>query len=89
MTNGPTCTPAWPKRSKEEGFNQLAALFTMVAQIEKEHEERYRELAENLKTTRFLPGKSSRSGSAGTAATPISAVGSPEVPGLRTSPELL
>ena len=33
----------------EEGFAQLAALFTMVGQIEKEHEERYRALAANLK----------------------------------------
>ena len=35
--------------AKEEGFAQLAALFTMVGQIEKEHEERYRALAANLK----------------------------------------
>ena len=46
------CTDIYPrmaKEAKEEGFNQLAALFTMVGQIEKEHEERYRELAANLK----------------------------------------
>lgn len=49
MTNGPICTPGMAKEAKEEGFNQLAALFTMVGQIEKEHEERYRELAANLK----------------------------------------
>ena len=35
--------------AKEEGFTQLAALFTMVGQIEKEHEARYRALAANLK----------------------------------------
>ena len=40
--------PRMAKEAKEEGFNQLAALFTMVGQIEKEHEERYRELAANL-----------------------------------------
>ena len=34
--------------AKEEGFNQIAALFTMVAGIEKEHEERYLALAANL-----------------------------------------
>ena len=33
---------------------QIAALFTMVAQIEKEHEERYRELAENLKNNKVF-----------------------------------
>ena len=36
------------KEAKEEGFNQLAALFTMVGKVEKEHEERYRMLAEHL-----------------------------------------
>ena len=36
------------------GFNQIAALFTMVAQIEKEHEERYRALAENLKNQKVF-----------------------------------
>lgn len=41
--------PRMAKEAREEGFNQIAALFTMVAQIEKEHEERYRALAENLK----------------------------------------
>ena len=40
--------PRMAKEAKEEGFNQIAALFTMVAQIEKEHEERYRKLIENL-----------------------------------------
>ncbi len=65
--------PRMAKEAKEEGFPQLAALFTMVAQIEKEHEERYRELAENLKNNQSSPARSSRSGSAGTAATPTSA----------------
>ena len=41
--------PRMAAGDKEEGFTQLAALFTMVGQIEKEHEERYRELAANLK----------------------------------------
>lgn len=35
--------------AKEEGFTQLAALFTMVGKIEKTHEERYRTLLDNLK----------------------------------------
>ena len=42
------------KEAKEEGFAQLAALFTMVGQIEKEHEERYRALAENLKNSKVF-----------------------------------
>ena len=37
------------KEAKEEGFNELAVLFEMVAKIEKEHEERYRKLLENIK----------------------------------------
>ncbi len=37
------------REAKEEGFEQLAALFTLVGKIEKEHEERYRKLLENIK----------------------------------------
>ena len=32
------------KEAKEEGFDDLAVLFDMVAKIEKTHEERYRKL---------------------------------------------
>lgn len=35
--------------AREEGFNDIAALFTMVGKIEKEHEERYKKLLENVK----------------------------------------
>jgi len=37
------------KEAKEEGFNHIAYLFSEVAKIEKEHEERYRKLLENVK----------------------------------------
>jgi len=37
------------KEAKEEGFDQIAALFTMVANIEKEHDERYQKLLANIK----------------------------------------
>ena len=37
------------KTAEEEGFTKIAALFKMVAKIEKEHEERYLKLAENIK----------------------------------------
>ena len=40
--------PRMAAEAKEEGFTQLAALFTMVGQIEKEHEARYRALAANI-----------------------------------------
>lgn len=36
------------KEAKEEGFNNIAYLFEQVGKIEKEHEERYRKLVENL-----------------------------------------
>jgi rubrerythrin len=36
------------KEAKEEGFNQIAALFEQVAKIEKEHEERYLTLLKNV-----------------------------------------
>jgi rubrerythrin len=35
--------------AKEEGFNQIAALFEKVGNIEKMHEERYRKLLANVK----------------------------------------
>ena len=37
------------KDAEEEGFTELAALFTLVAKIEKGHEERYRKLLANIK----------------------------------------
>lgn len=36
------------EEAKAEGFTQIAALFTMVGKIEKEHEERYRKLLANI-----------------------------------------
>ncbi|MDD3001455.1 MAG: rubrerythrin family protein [Candidatus Riflebacteria bacterium] len=36
------------KVAKEEGFNEIAALFAGVAKVEKEHEERYRKLLANI-----------------------------------------
>ncbi len=37
------------KEAKEEGFDHIAFLFEGVAKIEKEHEERYKKLLENVK----------------------------------------
>ncbi len=36
------------KTAREEGFTRIAALFDMVGKIEKEHEERYRKLLNNV-----------------------------------------
>ncbi len=35
--------------AKQEGFDEIAAMFNLVAKIEKEHEERYRKLLQNVK----------------------------------------
>ena len=42
------------KEAKEEGFDRIARLFESVAKIEKEHEERYRKLVENIKADRVF-----------------------------------
>lgn len=41
--------PAFAKTAEEEGFTRLANLFTQVANIEKEHEERFLRALENVK----------------------------------------
>jgi len=38
------------KEAKEEGFDKIAYLFEGVAKIEKQHEERYRQLLANIET---------------------------------------
>lgn len=40
--------PTFAKEAREEGFEDIAALFDMVADIEKVHEERYRALLANV-----------------------------------------
>lgn len=42
------------KEAKEEGFDKIAYLFESVGDIEKEHEERYRKLLENLENGTIL-----------------------------------
>ena len=41
--------PEFAKVAREEGFDRIAYLFDAVGAIEKEHEERYRKLLENVK----------------------------------------
>ena len=40
--------PEFAKIAKEEGFDEISVCFTMIAKVEKEHEERYKKLLENL-----------------------------------------
>ena len=42
--------PSFAKVADEEGFPEVAAAFKMIATVEKHHEERYRKLADNIKT---------------------------------------
>ena len=42
------------KDAKEEGFDHIAYLFDSVAKIEKEHEERYKALLENVKAEKVF-----------------------------------
>ncbi|MDR3312443.1 MAG: rubrerythrin family protein [Spirochaetaceae bacterium] len=41
--------PGFAKTAKEEGFDDIAKLFTQVAAVEKTHEERYKKLLANVK----------------------------------------
>jgi rubrerythrin len=40
--------PSFAAKAREEGFNDIAFLFEKVAEIEKEHEQRYKKLLENI-----------------------------------------
>jgi len=40
--------PEFAKIAKEEGFMEISAAFTLIAQVEKAHEERYKALYKNL-----------------------------------------
>ncbi len=42
------------KVAEEEGFTTLAAKFKMVADVEKQHEERYRKLLQNVNTSKVF-----------------------------------
>lgn len=42
------------KEAREEGFDEIADKFEMVAAIEKEHEERYRKLLDNIEKERVF-----------------------------------
>ncbi len=40
--------------AREEGFTEIASVMTLIANIEKEHEERYLKLAQNMKENRVF-----------------------------------
>ncbi|MDR1167467.1 MAG: rubrerythrin family protein [Heliobacteriaceae bacterium] len=45
---------SFAKEAKEEGFDELAKLFTMVGKVEKYHEDRYRTLISNIKNDKVF-----------------------------------
>jgi rubrerythrin len=49
-----TIYPEFAKIAKEEGFNDVAVLFTNISTIEKTHEERYRKLLNNIKNDKVF-----------------------------------
>lgn len=42
--------PEFARVAKEEGFPEVALAFSLIAKVEVEHEERYKKLAENVRT---------------------------------------
>ncbi len=42
------------KTAREEGYNEIATLFDLVGKVEKEHEERFRKLLDNVKTEKVF-----------------------------------
>ena len=46
--------PRMAREAEEEGFHNLAAMFRMVAEIERTHEERFRALLKNIETEKVF-----------------------------------
>ena len=46
--------PEFARVAKEEGFPEVAAAFTMIARVEKEHEARYRKLLANVESEKVF-----------------------------------
>jgi len=42
--------PEFAKKAEEEGFDEIAEAFSMIAKVEKAHEEKYRKLYDNLES---------------------------------------
>lgn len=46
--------PTFAQVAKEEGFNEVATAFTMIARVEVEHEKRYLDLVNNLRENKVF-----------------------------------
>jgi len=49
--------PEFAKIAKEEGFDDIATAFTMIATVEKAHEERYKKLYNNIESGKVFKHK--------------------------------
>jgi rubrerythrin len=49
-----TLYPEFEKTAREEGFKEIADSFKEIAEVEKEHEKRYRKLLENVKSKKVF-----------------------------------
>ncbi len=52
--------PTFAKEAREEGFEELAQKFEMVAEIEKHHEERYKTLLQNIEQAKVFAREGNR-----------------------------
>ena len=46
--------PGFEKIAREEGFNEIADIFKEIAEVEEEHEKRFRKLLQNIKDGRVF-----------------------------------
>lgn len=46
--------PGFAEKAKEEGFKEVAAAFTLIAKVEKEHEARYLQLLKNVEDNKVF-----------------------------------
>ena len=46
--------PGFAKIAREEGFNEIAAVFDAISVAEKQHEKRYKDLADNIEANRVF-----------------------------------
>lgn len=59
--------PEFAKVAKEEGFDEVAAAFTKIAEVEQKHEARYKKLAENIENNKVFNKTKKSTGNAETA----------------------
>ena len=51
---GETLYPEFEKTAEKEGFSEIAKSFKEIAEVEEQHEKRYRELLENIKNKKVF-----------------------------------